>query len=129
VRNPAAVYGNPISLDVDDVTGKSASDLPDWLGTSDARTGQEIASLETLLRDVEWQAGGDQIAALHLARNHAIDASGGGAIGVGNQQSERIADCEQDREKKTEPGEKSKRLESSPQTLQGKPPTQRAETP
>jgi hypothetical protein len=93
VRNPSAVYGNPISLDVDDVTGKSASDLPDWLGTSDARTGLQIASAETLLRDVKWQAGGNQIAVLHLERNHAIDASRGGAVGVGNQQSERIADC------------------------------------
>jgi hypothetical protein len=126
--NPAAAYGDPVALDIDYIAGKSAGDLPDWLGTSHARPGPLIASAETLPRDVKGQAGSDQIAALHLRRNHAIGASRGGTVGAGNQQSERIADCEQDREKETEPGEKSKWLENSPQTLQGKPPAKRAET-
>ena len=92
------------------------------------RTGPLIASDETLPRDVKGQAGSDQIAALHLRRNHATDASLGGTVGAGNPQSEGIADCELDREKETEPGEKSKRPESSLQTPQGKPPAKRAET-
>src|SRR5262249_36923991 len=127
--NPAAAYGDPIALDIDYVAKKSTCDLPDWLGTSHARTGPLIASAETLPRDVKGQAGSDQIAALHLRRNHATDASRGGTVGAGNPQSEGIADCELDREKETEPGEKSKRLESSLQTLQGKPPVKRADTP
>ena len=54
--NPAAAYGDPAALDIDYVAGKSACDLPDWLGTSHARTGQLIASAETLSRDVKGQA-------------------------------------------------------------------------
>jgi hypothetical protein len=92
VRNPAAVYGNPTWLDVDDVTGKSASDLADQLGISSAWTGSQIPSAQTLLCDIERQARGDQVAALHLAQNNAIDAAWRGTIRVGDQQPEREAE-------------------------------------
>ncbi|HTR47043.1 MAG TPA: hypothetical protein VMM16_06640 [Verrucomicrobiae bacterium] len=113
VRDPEAVYGNEISLDVDDVTGKSASDLAYRLGVSGARTGPQIPSAQALLCDIERQARSNQFAAPHLARDNPIDAGRRGTIRVGNQQPERIADCDENHEDNRESGEKSERLASS----------------
>jgi hypothetical protein len=44
MRNPAAVYGDPVALDVDYVGGKSARNLAYRLRVSQARTGPQVPS-------------------------------------------------------------------------------------
>ena len=71
-----AVDRDPSGFDLDDVAGKSADDLANWLRVASTCAGAQITAGETLLGDRNRQAGGDQIAAPEFAGDDAIDPAG-----------------------------------------------------